>query len=93
MLGKDREVSEAIEIAIDTSEPFVIRALSPVLFVGNTALTVAEGESDRRYRFLAPDPASLRTGAPIFLAWNSSGSPRKATKFKYEPPAAVVEDR
>jgi hypothetical protein len=93
ILGKDRVISETIAFTIFTSEPFVIRALGPVLFVGDTALTVAEGEGDRRYRFLAPEPQRLKTGSPIFLAWNTSDPPRKATRFKYEPPSAVLEDQ
>src|SRR6266496_4049013 len=36
--GKDNEVSEAVEITIETSELFLIRVLNPALFVGDIAL-------------------------------------------------------
>jgi hypothetical protein len=91
--GKDYEVSEAVEITIETSEPFLIRALNPALFVGDIALTPAEGEGDRRYRFLAFQPDDLKPGAPISIAWNSPGAPRKATGFAYQPPAQRSEER
>ena len=91
--GRDHEISEAVEIVIETSEPFIIRALNPALFVGDIAITVAEGESDRRYRFLAFQPDDLKPGAPISIAWNSPGAPRKATGFTYQPPAQHVEER
>ncbi len=91
--GKDNEVSEAVEITIETSEPFLIRALNPALFVGDIALTATEGEGDRRYRFLAFQPDDLKPGEAISIAWNSPGAPRKATGFAYQPPAQRGEER
>ncbi len=91
--GKDYEISEAVEVVIETSEPFIIRALNPALFVGDIALTVAEGGSDRRYHFLAFQPEELKPGAPISLAWNSPGAPRKETGFTYQPPVQRNEER
>lgn len=91
--GKDHEISEAVEITIETSEPFIIRALNPVLFVGDIALTATEGESDHRYRFLAFQPDDLKPGMPISIAWNSPGAPRKATSFAYQPPVQRGEER
>jgi hypothetical protein len=91
--GKDHEISEAVEITIETSEPFIIRALNPALFVGDIALTPTEGEGDRRYRFVALQPGELKPGAPISIAWNSPGAPQKATGFTYQPPAQRSEER
>jgi hypothetical protein len=91
--GKDYEISEAVEIVIETSEPFIIRALNPALFVGDIALTPANGEGDRRYRFLAIQPDDLRPGARISIAWNSPGAPQKETNFTYHPPAQRIEER
>jgi hypothetical protein len=91
--GKDHEISEAVEITIETSEPFIIRALNPALFVGDIALTATEGEGNRRYRFLALQPDNLKPGMPISIAWNSYGAPRKATNFAYQPPAQLGEER
>jgi hypothetical protein len=91
--GKDYEASEAVEITIETSEPFPIRALNPTLFVGDVALTPIEAESDLRYRFVALQPDALKPAAPITIAWNSSGAPRKATGLIYQPPTQRDEER
>lgn len=91
--GKDHQLAEAVEIVVETSEPLPIRALNPVLYVGDTALTVAEGEGERRYRFLAPRPDDLQPGAPIALGWNESGAARQPTRFTYQPPAQPAVER
>jgi hypothetical protein len=91
--GKDHKIHEAVEVVVETSEPFPVRALGPVLYVGETALTVAEEDGDRRYRFRAPDSQRLEPGAPIAIGWNSPGAPRAATGFTYEPPLETLERR
>lgn len=80
--GVDREVTEAIEIEIRVSEPFVIRALGPVLWVGDEPLTVAETDADDVYRFLAFEPKALAPEAPIALSWGIDGS-RKTTPHRF----------
>lgn len=52
-----------------------------------------EGEGDRRYRFLAVQPDNLKPGAPISIAWNSPGNPKKATNFTYQPLERRGEER
>jgi hypothetical protein len=91
--GKDRHISSAVEIVVETAEPLPIRALNPVLFVGETPLTIAEGEGDRRYRFLAPKPDDLKAGAAISIGWSSPGTPRQKTRFTYQPPTQLNEER
>jgi hypothetical protein len=85
--GVDRQVRDGIEIEIRVSEPFAIRALGPVLWVGEEPLTIAEAVEKTTYRFLSFDPAALKAGAPISLSWNSPGAARQKTEFVYEPPA------
>jgi len=82
--GIDREESEAVEIEVGVSEPFHIRALGPVLWVGDTPLSVAEFDGRDVYRFFSFEPKELRPGAPISLSWGTSG-PRKETPYRYEP--------
>jgi hypothetical protein len=84
--GVDREVRLAVEVAVQVSDPFVIRALGPVLWIGDQPLTTAEGDGDVTYRFFSFEPQTLPPGAPISLAWNSVNAPRKETRFRYEPP-------
>jgi hypothetical protein len=86
--GIDRHLDEAVEIEIRVSEPFVIRALGPVLWVGNEPLTIGESSSEDLYGFFSFEPATLQDDAPISLGWNSAGAPRKETRFRYHSPSA-----
>jgi len=85
--GVDRQERDAIEIEIHVSEPFQIRALGPVLWVGEEALTSAEGNGKNRYRFFSFKPDALKADAPISLGWNTPGAPRTRTRFQYAPPS------
>jgi hypothetical protein len=85
--GVDRAVKEAIEIELVLSSRFAIRALGPVLWVGDEALALAEGDGENVYRFFTFEPESLRPGAPIALAWNSPGARRHPTEYRYDPPS------
>jgi hypothetical protein len=83
--GVDRQVHDGVEVEIRVSEPFPVRALGPVLWVGDEPLTVAEGAGKNVYRFLSFEPARLKANAPISLGWNSQRSPKKETEFRYTP--------
>lgn len=83
--GVDREVREAIEIEVRVSEPFTVRALGPVLWVGDEPLTVAESDRNDVYRFFAFDPEVLRPEAPISLSWGLGG-PREEIPYRYSLP-------
>jgi hypothetical protein len=85
--GVDRQVRDGVEVEIKVSEPFPIRALGPVLWVGDEPLTIAEGAGKNVYRFLSFEPNALKANAPISLGWNSRGSARKDTGFRYSSPA------
>jgi hypothetical protein len=84
--GKDTFYKEAVEFELRVSEPFQIRALGPVLWVGDEPLTVADNVSTGVYRFYSFAPDKLHANAPIALAWNSAGAERKTTKYVYSPP-------
>lgn len=85
--GVDRYVNDAVEIEIRVSEPFTVRALGPVLWVGNEPLTVAESDGKNTYRFLGFKPEALRANVPISLAWNSPGAPKNETHFRFTLPS------
>ena len=84
--GKDTQANEAVEVEVRVSEPFQIRALGPVLWVGEEPLTIGDSPSERVYRFYAFTPARLRADAPITLSWDTPGAPRKETKYRYVSP-------
>jgi hypothetical protein len=84
--GVDRWESDAIEIEIRVSEPFAIRALGPVLWVGDVPLTTGESEGKGVYRFFAFKPEELRPDAPISLSWGATGAPRKEIGRGYKAP-------
>jgi hypothetical protein len=84
--GKDHEVDEGLEVVLQLSEPFEVRALGPVLWIGDVPLTNVDGDGKTEYRFLATDPASLRSGDEIALSWSAHGAPRQRSDYRFEPP-------
>lgn len=84
--GNDQFVTDAIAIDVEMSEPFQIRALGPVLWVGDEPLVIVDLTDDRTYSFYALTEARLQETAPIALAWNSSNAPRTETRFRYRTP-------
>src|SRR5216683_2529435 len=71
--GKNVHVSDVIEVIIETDEPFVKRALSPVLFVGGVALTESRRIDDHHYAFYGPHSERLANGAAVSLSWTREG--------------------
>jgi hypothetical protein len=84
--GVDRQVESAVEIELRLSEPFTIRALGPVLWIGEEPLSSAESDGGVIYRFFSFEPDRLRVEAPIALSWGDRDSPRKVTSYRYRPP-------
>ena len=60
---------EAIEFKVLTDRPIPVRALSPVLHIGNTSITEGESLSPNEYRFLAFKINELEDNTPIYFAW------------------------
>lgn len=78
--------TEAIEFQIRTNRPIPIRALSPVLHVGNVVLTESEQIGENLYRFWAFEPNTLETEAPISLSWtNAPNEQLQESQFRYNP--------
>jgi len=77
----------AVEVLVETSAPIPIRALGPVLWVGETPLTETSADDETHYRFLGLEPHRLTVNAPLRLGW--SGQPptdTRATRFTYTEP-------
>lgn len=76
-----------VEFLVETEEPIPIRALAPVLYVGEVAVTEVSADDPTHYRFIALRPSDLDDGAPITLGWSGQpGNERLATTFRFEPP-------
>lgn len=76
--------TEATEIQIRTNSPIPIRALSPVLHVGNVVLTESEQIGENLYRFWAFEPNRLEAEAPISLSWtNTPNEQLQEPQFRY----------
>lgn len=72
-------VEDAVEIVVSLGSPMPIRALAPVLYVGEIPLTESErvDREGTQIRFWAFDRAKLRRpGAPIMLGWSGEPPPK-----------------
>jgi hypothetical protein len=82
-------VEDTVEIVVRTAAPIPARALGPVLHVGDATLTEVTQQDATTYRFVALEPAELRSGADIRLGW--SGLPAEDagdSGFRFAPPDA-----
>lgn len=77
------DVADAVHIDVKLDAPLPIRALSPVLWVGDQKLTECEATDPQgmSLRFWALEPKALADGAPLALGWIN------------EPPAPALRDR
>jgi len=76
--------TEAVEFQVRTASPIPIRALSPVLRVGNVTLTECEQLGENLYRFWTLEPARLEADAPISLSWiNTSREQIQESRFHF----------
>jgi hypothetical protein len=87
-------VKDAVEIVVTFKTPPPARAMSPVLYVGQTRLTESEpvDKQGKELRFWAFDRAKLQEGAPIEVRWMGEPAPaakrgaKSAPKFTYSSP-------
>ena len=86
-----RQTSEAVEIMVRTAAPLPIRALSPVIFVGDVPVEDYEVAGLNLYRYVAFDPRALVGGAPVSLGWpGESAATRIALAARYQPPTPIA---
>jgi len=82
---EDRRARQAVEFLVRTSAGLPIRALSPVLLVGDVPVGECRQEGKNLYRYFAFEVERLQPGAPISLGWPNRPRPRRATSFHYQP--------
>lgn len=76
---------DACEIVVTLAAPLPIRAMGPVLHVGNALLTESEplDKEGRKIRFWAMEPGLLKKGAPISLAWGGNEDKSRTVRSKF----------
>jgi hypothetical protein len=62
-------VEGTVEFLVETDGPIPIRALAPVLYVGETPAAAVGADDDTHYRFVVLEPSRLRDGEPVALGW------------------------
>lgn len=77
---------ETFAFVVTTEKPIPVRALGPVLYVGQTALTEVTEVGPQTYRFLAHRPQDLERGTPIHLGWSGQKlTESEAHQFWFKP--------
>ncbi len=66
-------LERTVEFLVETDGPIPVRALSPVVYVGDVPVAEVAADDDTHYRFTAMEPERLEEGAPVTLGW--SGEP------------------
>jgi hypothetical protein len=81
-------VKNAVEIVVTLESPMPIRALGPVLYVGNAQLTESEAvdKDGKQLRFWGLDREMLADGAPISMGWMGDRRQKRKTKFAFREP-------
>ena len=80
-------LDSTVEFLVETDTPIPIRALAPVIYVGDTPVTEVFAEDETHYRFTALQPAELREGEPVTLGWSGAPARRHVdTGIRFENP-------
>lgn len=80
-------VESTVEFLVETDGPIPIRALAPVLYVGETPAASTAADDDTHYRFIVYEPSRLRADEPIALGWmGDAPSERVDTGIRFTPP-------
>ena len=66
------DVDDAIEFLVETDGPIPVRALGPVLHVGDAVLTEVEADDETHYRFVALSPEQISPDAPVRPGWGGT---------------------
>jgi hypothetical protein len=84
--------SQAIEFLITTDAPIPVRALSPVLYIGEIPLAEGETIKENSYRFLAFEINELKDNTPIYFGWQGDRKEQlRKTKFVYKRPGIDIK--
>jgi len=83
-------VPDAVEIVVSLAAPVPIRAMSPVLWVGDQRLTESEvaDTAGKKLRFWSFQPNKLQADAPIVMMWMNEepAATRDSVRFTYKRP-------
>jgi hypothetical protein len=86
-VGKElMEIREGIELLVRTAAPLPVRAITPVLFIGDTVVSDYEVAGPNLYRFFLFDLERITLGAPIALGWPFAPRAIRPTSFRFEIP-------
>lgn len=92
-VGQERiESSRGAELRVRTDGPIPIRALSPVLYVGDAAIDAYEEIGENHYLFTAYRVDELKEGALISFGWLDLAKTIQ-TEFRYVPENPEEEER
>ena len=78
------ESAEAVEFLVETEEPIPARALSPVLYVGDTPIVEVSADDATHYRFVGLRPETYEAGAPLSLGWSGQPAERRQTPHRFD---------
>jgi len=84
--GQRLDYQAAVEILVATDGQLPLRAWSPVLFVGSTAISKFKAHSETLYRFIAYDYSRLQSGDVISFGWPQFPDWKEPSQFVYQPP-------
>jgi hypothetical protein len=75
--GAKRSVSVVLEFRVTSSQPIPVRALDPVLMVGEVSVREYRYENrDRSLVFILYDPEKAKDGATVYLQFGADASTR-----------------
>jgi hypothetical protein len=63
------EVRDGLELLVQLTKPLPIQAITPALYIGDTAVMDYKIEGKNLYRFFVINPEALQPGALIALGW------------------------
>jgi hypothetical protein len=78
------EVRDGLELLVQLAGALPSRALSPALFIGETAVADYEIAGPNLYRFFVINPTALQPGASISLGWPQLPKQRIASNFRFQ---------
>lgn len=78
-----RETRQVVELRVKTSAPIPVRAVTPILVVGETAIADYTTEGANTYTFTAYQPERLESGAPIRWGWPGAPDRLTTTRFRF----------
>jgi hypothetical protein len=86
-VGRDAvEVRDAVELLVRTAAALPIRDITPVLFIGETAISDYETVSANLYRFFVFNLDRIAVGAPIGIGWPYAPTSVRMTQFRFQIP-------